>query len=66
MSQNHDLSCEDRIRRFLGNGVHPAGDAQVMDHQVGHQIAQVAEESRALCEAAWAAVRTETVTGRFV
>ena len=37
-----------------------------MDHQVGHQLAQVAEESRALWRTAREAVRTETVTGRFV
>ncbi len=37
-----------------------------MDHQVGHQLAQVAEESRALWRAAREAIRTETVTGWFV
>ena len=37
-----------------------------MDHQVDHQFAQVAEESRAFWRAAQAAGRTETVTGRFV
>ena len=36
------LGCSGSTRRSLGNGLQSAGDPQVVHHQIGHQLAEIA------------------------